>query len=162
MNEYFIENYSKKQVNSRSLQVCATEINSMFSLIIGENDTLLSEIIKVFKNGDIAKKKLSDTIYCPGNYSELQLYLKEKPIVADYYYDIIDYWYRQKNSPLRQMALDILSTPGSSCTVERLFSMAKKDDSPLHQSLNTYKKGELQILKSYWNLQRDIILERNT
>lgn len=122
---------------------------------------MLSSVISLFKRNDLVKNKLSESIYSKEKYNELELYIREKPIEGGYNYNIIDYWSKQRNTSLKRMALDILSTPGSSCAVERMFSIAKKDDSPLRQSLNEYKKGKMQILKSYWNFQKDIIIENN-
>lgn len=54
------------------------------------------------------------------------------------------------------MAVDVLSIPASSVDVERLFSKAKQDDSPLRQSMDPVFKGELQIAKSWILLSHKI------
>lgn len=54
------------------------------------------------------------------------------------------------------MALDILRTPGSSSSVERLISRAKIDVSPLRRRLNPELFAFLQIMKGWWNFMKDL------
>lgn len=107
--------------------------------------------MEVFKNVDMDNDRTEQTSNRSENLSELELYVKEPIMCADWKYDVVTHWWGQKSSSLRSMALDVLSTPSSSSSVERLFSRAKMDDGELRQRLGSNRKGELQIMKGWWN-----------
>lgn len=121
---------------------------------------LLSSVVYVFNNGTILKSKGAVEKKCNKSLNELQAYIRSPVVEAVPEFDVISYWYMQKSGPLRSMSLDILSTPASSSSVERLYSKSKIDDKPLRQRLNLVKKGEMQIMKSLWNFQAEEIIDK--
>lgn len=87
---------------------------------------------------------------------ELDLYLKEPTLNAGKSFNVLEYWYSRNDSPLKRMALDILSIPASSVDVERIFSSSKRDDSHLRQNMDPVFKGELQVAKSWYLLEHKL------
>lgn len=103
------------------------------------------------------KKGLFDEIYEKReDFDEFEYYLREPPINAGSKFDVLQYWVNRGDSPLKRMAIDILSIPASSTDVERLFSSAKMDDNKLRQRLEPRLKGDLQVAKSWYLLEENI------
>lgn len=103
------------------------------------------------------KKGIFDEIFESGdNIDELEFYLNEPPLNVGPNFDVMEYWLNRKESPLQVMAIDILSIPASSTSVERLFSSAKMDDCKLRLSLDPMLKGKMQVAKSWYILEEKI------
>lgn len=66
--------------------------------------------------------------------------------------DVIHYWRESDLCNLKKFALDLLTIPGSSSSVERCFSIASNDEPAKRRRIRTEKLAKMQCLNSFYRL----------
>lgn len=79
----------------------------------------------------------------------IQEYFLIGPIGYKNNFDIIGYWNSLKDCPLKLFALNIVTIPGSNCSIERLFSFSSIIEDKKRLKLTSEKKSMLVCLQSW-------------
>lgn len=64
-------------------------------------------------------------------------------------FNLISYWLSIADCPIRRFALDLISIPGSNCSIERLFSYSSIIEDKKRLKLSSEKKSKLVCLQCW-------------
>lgn len=84
---------------------------------------------------------------------QMTAYLNTPTVDADLTFNILKYWESNVFVNLTNFAIDLSIVPGTSCSVERLFSLCKLVDTEKRQKMDKELKCKLILTKSWIKME---------